>query len=118
MSSPCPPEKRDLREIAAGKFKNKYLVYIRKSTDEPDNQKNSITYQRAENLKFAGRQKLPVAQISAQGFCTDGVISEKHSGFKELDDFDVLDTGEVRYRIDRPKFGQLVQFLNEGPSKA
>lgn len=103
-----------LKAIKSGKFKNHYLVYNRKSTDEPDNQKNSITYQRAENTRFAKRQHLPIANVTMTGLCTNGLISEKHSGFKESDDLEVLDSGEVRYRIERPKFSQLVQFLNRG----
>ena len=34
------------KEIQSGKYRDCYLLYNRKSTDEPDNQKNSITYQK------------------------------------------------------------------------
>jgi site-specific DNA recombinase len=89
-------------------------VYLRKSTDEPDNQKNSIPYQKAEGHKFTQREKLPVAQITVPGFCLDGVISENHSGFKEDNDLTFSRDGLVQYHIDRPKFQKLVQFLSRG----
>jgi len=107
-------EAQILKDIAAGKYRDYYLVYIRKSTDEPDNQKNSIAYQKAENLKFAQRVKLPIALITIAGLCADGVISEKHSGFKENNDLTFTKDGLVQYHIDRPKFQKLVQFLSLG----
>lgn len=102
------------KDIKAGKYHDYYLVYIRKSTDEPDNQKNSIAYQKAEGIKFAHREKLPVAPITITGLCVDGVISEKHSGFKENNDLTFTKDGLVQYHIDRPKFQKLVQFLSLG----
>jgi DNA invertase Pin-like site-specific DNA recombinase len=102
------------KDIATGKYRHCYLVYIRKSTDEPDNQKNSITYQKAEGVKFAQREKLLVAPVSIAGLCMDGVISEKHSGFKENNDLTFTKDGMVQYHIDRPKFQKLVQFLSLG----
>jgi DNA invertase Pin-like site-specific DNA recombinase len=107
-------ENQILKEISAGKYRNCYLVYIRKSTDEPNNQKNSITYQKAEGIKFTHREKLSVAPISLTGFCVDGLISEKHSGFKENNDLTFSKDGLVQYEIDRPKFQRLVQFLSLG----
>lgn len=101
------------KAIASGTFKDRYLVYIRKSTDEPDNQKNSIAYQRRENLRYAKQLGLPIAAVSLEGFCSEGVISEKHSGFKESDDLHILDSGEVRFHIERPKFSRVVQYLNQ-----
>ena len=103
-----------LKDIAAGKYRHCYLVYIRKSTDEPDNQKNSITYQKAEGIRFTQREKLLVAPVSIAGLCVDGVISEKHSGFKENNDLTFTKDGLVQYHIDRPKFQKLVQFLSLG----
>ena len=107
-------EDQIFKDIKAGKYRHCYLVYIRKSTDEPDNQKNSITYQKAEGIKFAHREKLSVAPITLTGFCVDGVISEKHSGFKEDNDLTFTKDGLVQYHIDRPKFQKLVQFLSLG----
>ena len=103
-----------LKEITSGKYQDCYLVYNRKSTDEADNQKNSISYQKSENTRFAYRENLPLAPITLAGFCTNGVISEKHSGFKEGDDLLITDEGVVQYRIDRPKFQQLLQHLSRG----
>ena len=103
-----------LKDIAAGKYRHCYLVYIRKSTDEPDNQKNSIAYQKAEGIKFTQREKLLVAPVSVAGLCVNGVISEKHSGFKENNDLTFTKEGLVQYQIDRPKFQKLVQFLSLG----
>ena len=107
-------EKDLIEEILSGKYRDFYLIYNRKSTDEADNQKNSISYQKAENSRYAVRERLPIAQITLKGFSTNGIISEKHSGFKE--DFDVMinDEGLVQYRIDRPKFQKMLQFASQG----
>lgn len=102
-----------LKLIESGAFRNHYLIYNRKSTDEPNNQKNSIKYQRAENMRFAVSFHLPIAPITLKGFSLDGVISEKHSGFKEDAALRFGDNGTVEYRIDRPKFYRLVQLLNK-----
>lgn len=107
-------ESQILRDIKAGKYRHSYLLYIRKSTDEPDNQKNSIKYQKAEGLKFAERDNLSVAPITIAGFSVGGVISERHSGFKESDELTFTKDGRVQYEIDRPKFQKLVQFLSLG----
>src|SRR6185312_1332606 len=107
-------EKDIIKEIESGIWKNYYLVYNRKSTDEPENQKNSIAYQKSENTRFAFKQNLPIAKLNIEGFCTDGIISEKHSAFKEDTDMNFGDNGLVQYRIDRPKFYKLIQFLNHG----
>ena len=73
-----------------------------------------LAYQKAENTKFALKQKLPIAPILLSGFCVDGIISEKHSGFKENNDITFTKDGLVQYHIDRPKFQQLFQFLSNG----
>ena len=104
----------DERILKTGAYSNLYLIYNRKSTDDAANQKNSITYQKAENLRFAARSGLPIAQLSLEGFCTDGIISERHSGFKEDVEFVVGDNSTVQYRIERPKFHRLVQYLSQG----
>ncbi len=114
MESKGKNEGQILKDIAAGKYRHCYLVYIRKSTDEPDNQKNSIAYQKAEGIKFTQREKLLVAPVSIAGLCVDGVISERHSGFKENNDLTFTKEGLVQYHIDRPKFQKLVQFLSLG----
>lgn len=109
-----PSEAKILKDIAAGKYRQYYLVYIRKSTDEPDNQKNSIPYQKAEGIKFAHRERLPIAPVTIGGLCVGGLISEKHSGFKEDNDLFFTKDGMVQYHIDRPKFQKLVQYLSLG----
>jgi site-specific DNA recombinase len=103
-----------LKDILAGRYRNYFLVYGRRSTDEPDSQKNSIPYQKSENTKFAQRQKLPIAPITLESFCLNGIISEKHSGFKGDDEIKITADGFVQYRIERPKFQQLVQYLSRG----
>lgn len=103
-----------LKDIENGKYSDCYLVYNRKSTDEADNQKNSISYQRTENVRFAQREKLSIALLTIKGFCVNGVISEKHSGFKEDDEILITDEGMVQYRIERPKFQQLLQYASRG----
>ena len=95
-------------------FKNHYLIYSRKSTDDTENQKNSIPYQTGEAIKFAKKEKLPIAKVDIEGFCKAGIISEKHSGFKQEDDVSFSKEGLVQYRIERPKFEKLVRALVNG----
>jgi len=111
-----PPKPVDgiLKEIESGKYRDCYLIYNRKSTDEPENQKNSLKYQKSENARFAYREHLKIAQVSLQNFCLDGVISEKHSGFKENSELVFGKDATIQYRIGRPKFYELVQFLSKG----
>ncbi len=110
-------ERQTLKDIVAGKYRNCYLVYARKSTDEPDNQKNSIKYQRGENTKFAQRESLAIAPVTLKGFSVDGIVSERHSGFKEDNEISMTASGMVQYRIERPKFQRLIQFLSRGSFK-
>src|SRR5438445_5194321 len=99
MELTAKPEDKIFKDIKSGKYRDYYLVYIRKSTDEPDNQKNSIPYQKAEGIKFAHREKLSVASLTLAGFCMDGVISERHSGFKENNELTFSKDGMVQYHI-------------------
>ncbi|MBI5153468.1 MAG: recombinase family protein [Parcubacteria group bacterium] len=93
-------------------FGDQYLIYNRKSTDDADNQKNSLSYQQMRNLEFATRSSLPIAEaLSIQGFCEAGTINESHSGFKEDEDFEINLNGSVQYKISRPKFLRLIQML-------
>jgi len=102
------------KDVQRGKFRNQYLIYCRKSTDEAESQKNSIAYQTHEITRFAKREMFAVAPVTLPEFCTDGVISEKHSGFKESDQLVLKKDGTVQYKIDRPKFQRLLRFLSEG----
>lgn len=102
------------KDIKRGRFKHQYLVYCRKSTDDTENQKNSLDHQEAECLRFAEVNELAIAPVTLDGFCTRGLIRESHSGFKEDTDLTFTKTGEVKYRITRPKFNQLIQHLNDG----
>ena len=104
-------EQQTLKDIAAGKYRDTYLVYARKSTDEPDNQKNSIAFQKVEGSRFTKREGLPMAELTLRGFSTAGVVSERHSAFKEAGDLDFGDDGSVRYRVERPKFHRLASCL-------
>ena len=107
-------ESEIFNEIKSGKYRNSYLIYNRKSTDDTDNQKNSILYQRIENIKFAKNKTLPIAPLTIKSFCKNGIISEKHSGFKEDDELLISDDGLVQYKIERPKFQRILYFLNLG----
>ncbi len=107
-------EEEIIEEILSGKYRNCYLVYTRKSTDDNENQKNSISFQKTENLRYAFREHLPIALITIKGFCVDGVISERHSGFKEGNEISISDDGVAQYRIDRPKFHRMLQFESQG----
>ncbi len=104
----------EIKLIKSGAYRSTYLIYARKSTDDTENQKNSIQYQRAENARFARAARLTIAPITLPGFCTNGMIAERHSGFKENADLSFGDGNTVQYRVERPKFHRLVQFLNEG----
>ena len=106
--------KGELKSIKAGRHQSQYLIYCRKSTDDTENQKNTLDHQERECLAFAERTRLHVAPITLEGFCVDGIIRESHSGFKEDSDLSFTKSGEVKYRITRPKFNQLIQFLNNG----
>jgi DNA invertase Pin-like site-specific DNA recombinase len=101
------------KKIEQGAYKNQYLIYNRKSTDEPENQKNSLHYQRAENLKYALKEHLSIAPVTIPGFCTDGIIAEKHSAFKEDEIMIISDNGTVQFKIERPKFHKMMQLLNK-----
>ena len=107
-------EEKIIKDILNGKYRDFYFIYNRKSTDEPNNQKNSISYQKIENARFAKNEQFPVAPITITGFCTNGVISEKHSGFKEDLDVTISNEGMVQYHIDRPKFQKMLQFVSQG----
>lgn len=103
-----------MKNVLNGKYRDSYLIYNRKSTDDTENQKNSIKYQKSENVRFAYREHLPIATINLEGFATGGIISERHSGFKENIELIFGDDNTVQYRVDRPKFHRLVQWLSQG----
>ncbi len=107
-------EKELIEAILNGVFRDFYLIYNRRSMDEAESQKNSISYQKSENTKFAFRERLPIAQLTIKGFVADGIISESHSGFTEDDDVVITEEGLVQYRIDRPKFQRMLQFVSQG----
>ncbi len=106
-------EEKIMKDILAGKYKNFYIIYCRKSTDDLNNQKNSLAYQRSENPKFAKKEKLPIADITIPRFITNGIISEKHSSFKEDSDMNFGSNRSIQLRIERPKFYKLVEMLNK-----
>jgi site-specific DNA recombinase len=60
-------EEEFMRDLEDGKYRDFYLLYNRKSTDETENQKNSIEYQKSENLKFAQLKRLPIAKVTHTG---------------------------------------------------
>ncbi len=102
-----------IKKITSGQYRDFYLIYGRRSTDDLENQKNSLKYQREENQRFAYRNNLPIAQITVESFCTNGIISERHSAFKEEPDL-VFTNGSVQYQVDRPKFYKMVEWLSKG----
>ncbi len=115
MSKSNQKTDKDIKtDIESGRYRDCYLIYIRKSTDEKDNQKNSISYQKTENTRFAYKEKLPVAPVFIKGFCANGIVTEKHSGFKEDNEVTFTDDGLVQYRIDRPKFQKMIELVNQG----
>jgi len=105
--------KKILQEIESGKYKKQYLIYCRKSTDDSESQQNSLGHQKQEISSFVLRNNVQIADLSVTGFCTDGVISESHSGFKEDDTLEFAEDGSIKYKIERPKFNLLVQLLHQ-----
>lgn len=99
----------DTKEI----YPNHYLLYTRRSTDDADNQKNSIDYQIMEGLRYSSNQGLLIAPLTIKGFCENGIIKEFHSGFKENKNFEILSDGTVKQRVERPKFLQLADLLQK-----
>lgn len=114
MSTTPVPAEKIVHEVESGTYRDSYLIYNRKSTDEPDNQKNSIKYQKAQNALFAYREHLPIAPLILEGFSSDGIVSERHSGFKEDMALQFGEGNTVQFRIERPKFHRLVQWLGNG----
>lgn len=93
-------------------YQDQYLIYTRKSTDDADNQKNSIDYQIGQCLKYADDHELEIAKLDQEGFCETGIIKEKHSAFK-TSGIEMKKDGTVEYKIERPKFQVMVQKLLE-----
>ena len=92
--------------IESGFFKDYYFIYNRKSTDDTDSQKNSIKYQKAFNLRFSFDEKIQLAPLTIAGFCTDGIISERHSAFAENELLEIID-GKVTFHIELQKFQRM-----------
>ena len=106
-------ESEIIKQIESGKYGDSYVIYNRRSTDDLENQKNSLEYQREENLKYARNKKLKIADLNLVGFCRDGVISEKHSAYEEDSEMLIDENGSITLSIVRPKFGQLLRYLNK-----
>ena len=87
-----------------------YLIYARKSTDEPNNQKNSIAYQEGECSRYADNNHLKVTPLTIPEFSDDGIIRERHTAFK-TDPVQISREGLVNYQIERPKFQSLITML-------
>jgi site-specific DNA recombinase len=91
-------------------YSKQYLIYTRKSTDDADNQKNSIDYQVGQCLKYSNENHLLVADFEREGFCENGVIKERHTAYK-TSELSMNPDGSFVYRIDRPKFNILMDLL-------
>lgn len=102
------------KDILAGLYKDSYLAYGRRSDKDPNNQKNSLGFQKKQTVLYARDNHLKIACITIPGFCTDGVISEKHSGFEEDDEFVMNTDGSATVTISRPKFRRLIGYLSRG----
>ena len=100
----------ELKDIG-DQFKDSYLIYNRRSTDDAENQRNSLVYQRQRNIDYSGREKTPIAKLTIPGFCTDGIIDESHSAFKQEEELVITADGSIQYRILRPKFLTLIGLL-------
>ncbi len=96
--------------------RHEYLVYTRKSTDEANNQKNSLDYQEGANLSHAKSLGLPIVKGSIDGYYTNGIIREKHSAYKTRG-IDFNTKGQIVFDIGRPKFLRLMQDLKQSKYK-
>lgn len=105
-------EDKILKDILAGKYKEYYVIYSRKSTDDTNNQKNSLEYQHKQNFAYAKGHGLPIAPVTVPRLFTDGEVREKHSSFKENDGMIFNGDGTVTISIERPKFYRMVELLN------
>jgi site-specific DNA recombinase len=90
-----------------------YLIYTRKSTDDAENQKNSLEYQLRLCRDYARQHKLRITEDSAAGLMENGVIAESHSAYK-ASALSISGAGLVEYQIERPKFMQMISWLLEG----
>ena len=90
--------------------KPEYIIYARKSTDDTENQKNSIPYQLDACKKFAEIQRLKIANITIEGVMERGFSAEKHTAYKTAD-LELSADGMVKYQIERPKFQAIIQLL-------
>jgi site-specific DNA recombinase len=90
-----------------------YLIYTRRSTDDPENQKNSLEYQERMCRDYAVKHKLQLATDKKEEVVVNGVIKERHSAFtsKKLN---VSEAGLVAYQIERPKFMRMISWLLDG----
>ena len=97
-------------------YRNKYLIYSRKSTDDSDNQKNSIDYQTGQGKKFAELNNLAIADFTLEGFCNKGIIQERHSAYKNSG-IKIKPDGSITFEVERPKFQKLVALLAKNEFK-
>ena len=100
------------KDILAGKYKDCYIRYGRRSDKDPNSQKNSLPFQNKQTLREARDRTLPVVEFTIPGFCTDGFIGEKHSGFEEEDEFIMNADGSATVTISRPKFRRMMGYLS------
>src|SRR5437868_14662299 len=99
------------RNLEKSSFAGLYVIYNRRSTDDAQNQKNSLQYQRMRSMELARREHLGIADLTIGGFCCSGIVDESHSGYKEESEFELKSDGTVQYRVLRPKFRRLVELL-------
>ena len=91
-----------------------YLIYTRRSTDEAQEQRNSIEEQTKVCLEYAKNNRLEIATDTEDGYVTNGIIEERHSAFKEKD---LLLNGEANMfllQAQRPKFMRMIAELYTG----
>lgn len=91
-----------------------YLCYTRRSTDEAQEQRNSIEEQTKVCLEYAKNNGLEIAIDTEEGYVTNGIVEERHSAFKEKD---LLLNGEANMfllQAQRPKFMRMIADLYTG----
>lgn len=94
-------------------YKDTYLLYTRRSTDDANNQRNSIDYQLSEGLQYIEKHGFKLAPLTIDIFCQNGIIKEYHSAFKEKKEFEILPDGSIKQKVDRPKFLMMAYLLQK-----
>ena len=94
-------------------IKDGYAIYARRSSEDAENQRNSLDYQETLARRYAADHSLQLAALTEQNFIKAGVIRESHTAFK-TSELTIGNHGKIEFTIERPKFQKLVGLLARG----